>query len=287
MTAALSRHLLTAPHGSPGSARARYAAAMALYAEGALSPAALEAYREASAFDSLDPAQVLADRGLAPPPAQPLPPAALLHGLLAEADRLLAATQGAGLAETRAGLAPAFRQSPRPMPAPANAVLAAHLPAALAALAATDPALAQAIAAAAPHLPWITYDAYDPARIGPFFPYAHAFASLVGEAALFAAEGYDFGLFLVAPRVLYRDHAHPAAELYLPLTGPHRWRFAPGAPFHEKPAFAPVWNPPHRPHATLTGDLPFLALFAWTSDVAAPAYVLDAPDWALFEPAAG
>jgi len=67
MSTALQRHLLTAPPGTPGSARARYGAAMALHGEGLLSDAQLEAYREASALDAQDPAQVLADRGLAAP----------------------------------------------------------------------------------------------------------------------------------------------------------------------------------------------------------------------------
>lgn len=284
MTSALNRHLLAAPHGTPGSARARYGAAMALYAEGMISFTQLEAYREASAFDAQDPAQVLADRGLTPPMLEPLSPDALLHLLLAEADRLLATTPGDGVAEVRRGLAPAFAQAPRPVRIAENAVLETFLAPALVAVAETDPTLAGTIAAAAPLLQWITYDAYDPARIGPRFPHAHAFAALVGEAhAPFIARDYDFGLFLVAPCTLYRDHAHAAPELYLPLTGPHLWRFAPGATLLPKPARVPVWNPPHRPHATLTGDVPFLAFYGWTRDIHHPAYVLPADDWAALE----
>jgi hypothetical protein len=283
MSSTLHRHLLTAPHGPPGSARARYGAAMALHAQGLLSDAQLEAYREASAFDTQDPLQVLSDRGLTAPDLPSPGPAELLQLLLAELDRLLAATTGDGIAEARAGLAPAFAQRPEPALFRPNSVVSSHLPGALAALARAKPALAQILAAAAPHLRWISYD-YGSAQIGPHFPQAHAFASLVGEDAPFTARDYDLGLFLIAPATLYRDHAHPAPELYLPLTGPHRWRFAPGAPFHQKPAFAPVWNPPHQPHATLTGATPFLCLFAWTGDVNAPARVIPAPDWALFEP---
>jgi len=286
MNGALTGHLLTAPHGTPGSARARYGAAMALYAEGRISHAQLEAYREASAFDTQDPALVLADRGLAAPDIAMPDSAALVTLLLVEADRILARTPGDGVAEVRRGLAPAFAAPPSPLAGPANAVVATHLPAALAAVAADDPTLAATIAAAAPHLHWITYDAYDPAQIGPHFPRAHAFASLVGEAlAPWTARDFDFGLFLVAPHTLYRDHAHPAPELYLPLTGPHLWRFVPGGRFHPLPALAPVWNPPHRPHATLTGDTPFLAFFGWTREVNAPAYVIPAPDWAELEAA--
>ncbi|MBE2274697.1 MAG: hypothetical protein IAE87_00165 [Rhodobacteraceae bacterium] len=276
-------HLLTQPPGAPGSARARYAAAMALHGAGALTWRELEAYREATAFDAQDPACVLQDRGLRPPVARPLAAAALLALLLAEIDRYLATRAGPGIAEVRGALAPAFQAAIRPGTNPPNLVAETCLPAALAALERDDPALARAIAAAAPHLGWTGYDAYDPSAIGPVFPRSHAFGSLVGAAAPVAARDFDLGLFLIAPRVLYRDHAHAAPELYVPLTGPHRWRFAPGAAFRERPAHGPVWNPPHRPHAIVTGDVPFLAIFAWTRDVEAPAYVIPAPDWAAYE----
>ena len=283
MTSALDWHLLTRPAGIPGSGRARYAAAMTLHAAGALSAAQLEAYREASTSDDRDPALTLADRWLAVPAPRPLAPDDLLLLLLVECDRLLAATAGAGVAEVRHALAPAFSQQSRPRPGPVNPLVAAHLPAALAALASADAALCSAIAGAAPHLSWITYDAYDPAEIGPDFPHGHAFASLVGEDAPFAARDFDLGLFLIAPRLLYRDHAHAAPELYLPLTGPHQWRFRPGGSFRSLPAFAPVWNPPEQPHATLTGDIPLLCLFAWTRNVNLPARILPADDWARYE----
>ncbi len=276
-------HLLTQPPGAPGSARARYAAAMALHGAGMLTWQELEAYREATAFDVQDPARVLRDRGLAPPAPRPMPAAALLALLLAEIDRYLATRAGPGIAEVRGALAPAFQAAIRPGSDPPNPVAEAYLPAALALLEQDDPALAHAIAAAAPHLGWISYDAYDPAAIGPVYPRAHAFASLVGAAAPLAVQDFDLGLFVIAPDVLYRDHAHAAPELYVPLTGPHRWRFAPGAAFSGRPAHGPVWNPPHRPHAILTGATPFLAIFAWTRDVDAPAYVIPAPDWAAYE----
>jgi len=140
-------------------------------------------------------------------------------------------------------------------------------------------ALADAIAEAAPHLPWVTYDSYPRELIGARFPKAHAFVSLIGKGAPFEAEDYDLGLFLIEPRTLYRDHRHLAPELYAPITGPHRWRFGIDDPWQSLPANIPVWNEPQRVHATLVGDNPFLAVFAWTRDVTAPASVVSAPDW--------
>lgn len=276
-------HQLTRPPGPPGSARARYGAAMELHARGRLSWQQLEAYREASAFDDQDPARVLSDRGLAVPEAAPPSPALALALLADEIDRCLAALTGPGIAETRSGFAALTRKAPQPRPGHENPVAAGLLPAALAELTKNHSALAEAIAFAAPHLTWTSYD-YGP-EIGPYFPKAHAYASLAGEDAPYAARDFSLGLFLIAPRTLYRDHAHAAPELYLPLSGPHRWRFAPSAAFRAKPAFTPVWNPPHRPHAMLTGATPFLALYAWTRDTRAPAYVLSADDWPAHEPA--
>ncbi len=159
----------------------------------------------------------------------------------------------------------------------------AQLGHALAALAPTHLALAAAIAGASPALNWITYDSYPPDQIGAAFRNAHAFASLIGTQAPYFAADFDFGLFLVAPHVLYRDHCHAAPELYAPLTGPHGWRFGVDRPLVLKPAHDPVWNDPFRPHLTKVGPTPFLAFFGWTRDVNEPASVLPATDWPALE----
>ena len=48
-------------------------------------------------------------------------------------------------------------------------------------------------------------------EIGESFADGHAFASIAGRDALFAAEDFELGLFLIAPHVLYRDHCHRSA----------------------------------------------------------------------------
>jgi hypothetical protein len=63
--------LLGIPLGAVGSGRDRYARAMALYAEGRISPAQLEAYRIAAAHDRLSPYLFLADRNLPIPEGDP------------------------------------------------------------------------------------------------------------------------------------------------------------------------------------------------------------------------
>jgi hypothetical protein len=280
--------LLGIPLHARGSARARYGHAMRLWGDGRISLAQLEAYRVASVDDCRPPSEVLSDRHLPVPPDLAPEREALLAGLLDEADRYLSALPGPGIAEVRAGLARVGGVTPLPG-SPASAPLAQsvvdlHLAQALAALAGDGHlSLASAIAAAAPHLTWTSYDSYPRDRIGAAFADGHAFCSLVGEGAPFPAQEFDFGLFLIAPHVLYRDHAHPAPELYAPLTGPHGWRFGPDRPLVVWPAHVPVWNPPQRPHLTKVGPLPLLCLFAWTADVNEPAMVLPAADWAKLE----
>jgi hypothetical protein len=186
------------------------------------------------------------------------------------------------VAEVRAGIAAARGGAVTLAHAP-NAVVTQHLATALDQLVQTHPALAAAIAGAASHLKWLSYDEYPPDQIGEAFRTGHAYASIIGEDAAVPASDFDLGLFLIAPHVLYRDHCHKAPELYVPLTGPHGWRFGPGMPLIVKPAHHPVWNTPYAPHLTKVGAVPFLCLFGWTRDVAEVARVIPAPDWAELE----
>lgn len=169
------------------------------------------------------------------------------------------------------------------LPTPqSHPLIDAWLPEALAAVHPSAKRLADAIEAAAPVLSWITYDLYPRDEIGQF-PTHHAYAKIVGSDSPFPAEDFDAGVFLMVPHTLYRDHNHAAHELYAPITGPHGWRFGVDTPFHTKPALEPVWNPPYQPHMTKVGSVPFLCAFVWTKDVAEPAKVIPAADWAELE----
>jgi hypothetical protein len=271
---------LHTPLGQPGSGRVRYGAAMALWREGQISAEVLEVYRVAAAHDGRDPETVLQERGL------PVPALPAQHGIM---QQLYAAARGylmtlnhPGAAEVRACL-PDDPGEEWAKPARSNAVADRWLAPAVEAAAQDQPSLASAIALAAGRLDWITYDAYPRHLIGESFASGHAFASILGEDAPFVAQDIELGLFVIAPDVLYRDHRHAAPELYAPLTGPHGWRFGSGRPLIVKPAHDPVWNPPHRPHLTKVGRVPFLALYVWTKDLADVAEVLPAADWAFLE----
>jgi len=156
-----------------------------------------------------------------------------------------------------------------------------HLDAALQAMGRTS--IAKAIDDARPFLSWVSYDAYPRNEIGARFADNHAFASIIGEGCPLEAVDFDLGLFLIAPNLFYRDHHHAAPELYAPLTGPHGWRFKPGDPLVWKDAHNPVWNSAWQPHATKTGEVPFLSIFCWTKDVSLPAKVIPSSDWPILE----
>ncbi len=271
---------LNAPVGQPGSGRVRYGAAMELWRAGRISAEVLEVFRVTSAHDARDPFAVLKERGL------PFPEVATMESpincLYAEARDYLLALDHPGAAEVRAGL-PMDPGEERKVPSQANAVVATWLAPALEIVARDRPVLAAAIDRAAGLLTWLTYDAYPLEQIGERFARNHAFASIMGDDAPFAVEDFDLGLFLIAPGVLYRDHAHLAPELYAPLTGPHGWRFGPGRPLIVKPPHEPVWNPPMQPHLTRVGSVPFLCFFLWTQDVNEVAMVLPADDWSALE----
>jgi hypothetical protein len=201
--------------------------------------------------------------------------------LIEEIDRYLADLEGPGIAEVRQGIF-RFGQGPVRDGIEPAAPACGHLDAALFCVNGAD-TLRHAIEEVRSQLRWITYDAYPPEAIGRRFPVAHAFASLIGGEGFFPADDFELGLFLLAPKTLYRDHRHKAPELYVPLTGPHEWRFGVGESWREFAAHEPIWNPSMRVHATLVREVPFLALFAWTRDVGAASVVVPAADWAELE----
>lgn len=249
---------------------------------------ALEIYRALAKDDTTNPLPVLARAGWEKALMQlrqdieGASKARTIESLVEEMTRYLTNHPGGNMEAVLAGITH-WRAGASTMPKPQHLPALSHLPDALAAMA--DRRLAEAITAAAPLLRWITYDGYPIAEIGNAFAEGHAFATVIGEGSFYPAVDFDLGLFLIAPRTLYRDHKHAAPELYAPLTGPHGWRFLPDHSLRVLPADVPVWNAPFAPHATITGDVPFLCIFCWTSDVNATATVIPCDDWDSLLPA--
>lgn len=136
------------------------------------------------------------------------------------------------------------------------------------------------------HLQWKVddggyYDAGD--DVGDGYRSGNMHSLLLGPQDAFVhSSEHLLGLFLLAPWTHYRDHKHLAPEIYVPLTGPSAWRFD-LKEWVDHPAGSTILNPPNMVHATRVYDRPFLALFAWTSQITSRCSVVRASDWAETE----
>ena len=207
-------------------------------------------------------------------------PETAIRTFVTAVESYVARLRGPGIAPVLDGIRK-WKTGPVKPPAAKCLPVCDHLDAALRSM--DRPSLVKAIAGVQPFLRWVTYDAYPRAEIGGRFADNHAFASVIGEGCALEAVDFDLGIFLIGPNVFYRDHHHAAPELYMPLTGPHGWRFKPGEALLWREAHQPVWNEPWQPHATMTSATPFLALFCWTKDTSLPAKVIPSADWPTLE----
>lgn len=191
--------------------------------------------------------------------------------LIGAVARGLHARQGEGIAEVLSRLAAqdvseaAFRE-----PEPGGLAVLAHLPQCIGETMLLDPDLAAAIAAVEDGLCWRQSPDYSDALLGEGFGANYGWAEIVGPGGFFAGEDFLLGLLLLGPGRHYRDHYHPAPELYWPLTSASRWSRGGGA-FVEQPQGATIWHPPMMLHATVTGASPLLAVWCWTRDTETPA----------------
>lgn len=183
----------------------------------------------------------------------------------------LAARQGQGLVEVRERLAQqhigrdAFRQ-----PEPRGLPVLRYLPQCVGEAMVLDPALAAAIAAVEDALQWQQSASYTDDLLGSGFGDNYGWAEIIGPRGFFPGDDFLLGLLMLGPDRHYRDHYHPAPELYWPLTAASLWSLD-GSPFAEKPQGAVIWHPPMALHATITHATPLLAVWCWTRDTATPA----------------
>lgn len=191
--------------------------------------------------------------------------------LIGAIARGLQARQGDGIAEVLSRLAGqdvgagAFRE-----PEPSGLPVLTHLPQAIGECMLLDPDLAAAIAAVEDALDWRQSTSYSDALLGEGFTQNYGWAEVVGPHGFFAGDDFLLGLLMLGPDRHYRDHYHPAPELYWPLTSASRWSIG-GGDFVEKPQGATIWHPPMTLHATKTGETPLLTVWSWTRDVKTPA----------------
>lgn len=165
--------------------------------------------------------------------------------------------------------ASAFRE-PEPRDLPACAWLAETIAATMM----VSPSVSAALAEIAPHLRWKQNSNYSDELLGEGYMASYAYSEFIGPDGFYPGDDFLMGLLLLGPDRYYKDHAHPAPELYWALTGPSLWRRAPGE-FEARPAGSAIWHAPNVIHATRTQDQPLLAMWIWTNDTAYPARLVD------------
>lgn len=163
----------------------------------------------------------------------------------------------------------AFRQ-----PEPNSLPVLRHLPQAIGETILFDADIAAAIAALEDEFRWRQSGSYTNARLGEGFTENYGWCEIIGPHGFFAGDDFILGLLMLGPHRHYRDHYHPAPELYWPLTGGTEWRKG-EAEFAVRPAGTAIWHPSMIHHATRTGDLPLLTVWSWTSDTGTPARLAD------------
>lgn len=160
-------------------------------------------------------------------------------------------------------------------PEPRNLPACTWLAETIAATMMVSPSVSAALAEVAPHLRWKQNANYTDTRLGEGYMAAYAYCEFIGPDGFFRGDDFLMGLLLLGPNRYYKDHAHPAPEVYWTLTGPSLWRRTPGD-FETRPAGSAIWHAPHVIHATRTTNAPLLALWIWTEDTAYPAKLVDA-----------
>ena len=125
--------------------------------------------------------------------------------------------------------------------------------------------IARSVAAIAPALHWRRKSDAEGAE--PGFAEGHANAVVIGPGGLRPSRTVQIGVSLVAPTVVYPDHRHPPAEVYLVLS-PGDWRrrqgdwFTPGVG-------GLLYNEPGVVHAMRAVDRPLFAVWClWLGDEA-------------------
>jgi dimethlysulfoniopropionate lyase len=194
-------------------------------------------------------------------------------------DRCLAAVVRRLPPEGFAEAVQALRGGGAPRTAPpgrASLSVLSHWPRALEGVASIDAELGEALADMSSALAWRQNPNYLRRPPGPGFLDGYGYAVIAGPGGLIQA-GIALGILLLAPRILYPAHAHPAEEVYLVLDAQSRW-WREGEPWRERIGGAAIHHPPHLPHAMQAGpSMPLCAIYLWRGDLATNAALTGAP----------
>jgi hypothetical protein len=131
--------------------------------------------------------------------------------------------------------------------------------------------LSIALRAASQNFRWRQNPNYGAANMGAAFMAGYGYVEFAGlKDALFHAPDIRVGLLVLGAGLHYPLHAHPAEEIYHPLTDGGLWRRGVEA-WRAVPAGHAIHHPPMMPHETKAGDTTLLALYCWRGETATEA----------------
>jgi hypothetical protein len=191
--------------------------------------------------------------------------------LIGAIARGLHARSGDGIAEVLERLAEqAISEADFREPEPSALPVLRHLPQCIGETMLLDADIAAALAAVEDGLQWRQSSSYSDAVLGEGFTDNYGWAEIIGPRGFFSGDDFLLGVLMLGPDRHYKDHYHPAPELYWPLTSRSLWS-RDGGRFGEKPQGATIWHQPMTIHATKTENMPMLAVWIWTRDTGTPA----------------
>jgi histidine ammonia-lyase len=114
------------------------------------------------------------------------------------------------------------------------------------------------LATLAPSLRW----RQNPTYANADFLDGYGYCELLGPAGHLRDESMAIGLLLLAPRVTYPEHAHPATETYVVLGGRAEWRQG-ERDWRRRAPGERIEHASGEPHAMRTTAEPLLAAYLW------------------------
>jgi len=145
-----------------------------------------------------------------------------------------------------------------------------HLSSALAGAAASTAAVCASLTALQGLLHWRRNASYTDAH----FLRGYGYCELLGPSGHWRSERLALGLLLLGPELTYPEHAHPATEVYVVLSGNAQWRQSDG-PWRQRSPASVIEHASMEPHAMRTDVEPLLAAYLWRDHLHAPARLLE------------
>ena len=116
-------------------------------------------------------------------------------------------------------------------------------------------------------------------EIGNDYLFGNMNTELIGPVnGHFKSKELKLGLFLLEPKIFYKDHKHEAPELYINLTSGTKWRFN-DSDWKSKSAGSIIYNEPYKVHAMKVGKEPFLSVWCWPKNSSKKCTLVPKNDW--------